>query len=62
MQPLLSRNFIKHCHNGLRTCIKKKTDPNLNPTYQAFVTLQPDWHPFNSLGADVVNKFQTCLT
>ena len=27
-----------------------------NPTYQAFVTLQPDWLPFNSLGADVVNK------
>ena len=30
--------------------------PEINPTYQAFVTLQPDWHPFNSLGADVVNK------
>ena len=28
----------------------------INPTYQAFVTLQPDWLPFNSLGADVVNK------
>ena len=24
--------------------------------YQAFVRLQPDWCPFNSLGADVVNK------
>ena len=41
-----------------------------NPTYQAFVTLQPDWLPFNSLGAEVVNKrkyktdrqFQTYLT
>ena len=29
---------------------------HLNPTYQTFVTLQPDWLPFNSLGADVVNK------
>ena len=27
-----------------------------NPTYQAFVTQQPDWGPFNWLGADVVNK------
>ena len=29
-----------------------------NPTYQAFVTLQPDWLPFNSLGAGVANKGQ----
>ena len=29
-----------------------------NPTYQAFVTLQPDWLPFNSLGAGVANKRQ----
>ena len=28
----------------------------LNTTYQDFVTLQPDWRPFNSLGADVINK------
>ena len=27
-----------------------------NPKYQVFATLQPDWLPFNSLGADVVNK------
>ena len=27
-----------------------------NPTYQASVTLQLDWRPFNSLGADVVNQ------
>ena len=27
-----------------------------NRTYQAFVTLQPDWLPFNWLGTDVVNK------
>ena len=26
--------------------------------YQAFVTLQPDWLPFNSLGAGVENKRQ----
>ena len=30
----------------------------VNPTYQAFVTLQPDWLPFNSLGAGVANKRQ----
>ena len=29
-----------------------------NPTYQAFVTLRPDWLPFNSLGAGVANKRQ----
>ena len=31
--------------------------------YQALVTLQPDWCPFNSLGADVVNnrKYKTGL-
>ena len=29
-----------------------------NPTYQAFVTLQPDWLPFNLLGAGVANKRQ----
>ena len=28
----------------------------VNRTYQAFVTLQPDWCPFNLLGADVINK------
>ena len=48
----------------------KKSQARDNPTYQAFVTLQPDWFPFNSLGAQVsqINdnikqaKFQTCLT
>ena len=29
-----------------------------NPTDQAFVTLQPHWIPFNSLGAVVANKRQ----
>ena len=29
-----------------------------NPTYQAFVTLQSDWLPFNWLGAGVANKRQ----
>ena len=28
----------------------------VNPTYQAPVTLQPDWRPFNFLGAGFVNK------
>ena len=32
--------------------------PKPNPTYQAFVTLQADWLPFNSLGAGVANKRQ----
>ena len=31
----------------------------LNPiSYQAFVTLHPDWLPINSLGAGVANKRQ----
>ena len=29
-----------------------------NPIYQAFVKVQSDCHPFNSLGAGVVNKRQ----
>ena len=37
---------------------KNNVDNHLNPTYQAFVTLQPDWLPFNSLGAGVANKRQ----
>ena len=36
----------------------ERAGSEINPTYQAFVTLQPDWLPFNSLGAGVANKRQ----
>ena len=53
---LITKGYFVKEINLLDGQIKFVGQQRANPTYQAFVTLQPDWLPFNSLGADVVNK------